>query len=163
MTFRIPTARLIMVLQTPSEVLAWVESLPPAERSEFSPDWLARVQATEPGDPWVLSFQLVAQASGSTVGGCGFKGPPDAEGVVEVAYGIDALHRSHGYATEAARALTDFAFASGQVRLVRAHTKPGNGASERVLEKCGYQRLGEVMDPEDGAVLRWERTATEPR
>jgi hypothetical protein len=33
----IPTASLELVLQTPDEVLAWVESLPRADRAEVSP------------------------------------------------------------------------------------------------------------------------------
>jgi RimJ/RimL family protein N-acetyltransferase len=155
-TVMIPTASLELVLQTPHEVLAWVASLPPADQAEVSADWIARVQATEPGDTWALNFSIVERASGSAVGGCGFKGPPDAEGVVEVAYGIDPAHRGRGFATEAARALVEFAFASGRVRRVRAHTKPGNSASTRVLAKCGFRLLGEVIDPEDGLVCRWE-------
>jgi RimJ/RimL family protein N-acetyltransferase len=153
----IPTARLDLVLQTPDEVLAHIEAMPPADRAEVSPDWLARVRATPAGDPWALAFRVVDRATGSTVGSCGFKGPPDPEGVVEIAYGIEPDQRGSGYATEAAAALTAFAFASGRVRLVRAHTKPDNPASERVLAKCGFGRIGEVVDPEDGLVSRWER------
>jgi len=41
--------------------------------------------------------------------------------------------------------------------LVRAHTKADNAASARVLAKCGFLRTGEVIDPEDGLVSRWER------
>jgi RimJ/RimL family protein N-acetyltransferase len=153
----IPTARLTLVLQTPDEVLALVEALPPADRAEVSPDWLARVLVTAAGDPWSLSFTAVERASGSAIGGCGFKGPPDADGVVEVTYGTNPAYRRRGYATEAAGALTGFAFASGRVLLVRAHTRPDNKASARVLEKCGFKRVGQVMDPEDGLVCRWER------
>ena len=115
----IPTARLTLVLQTPDEVLALVEALPPADRAEVSPDWITRVRATAAGDPWSLSFTAVERASETTVGGCAFKGPPDADGVVEVAYGTNPAYREQGYATEAAGALTAFAFASGRVRLVR--------------------------------------------
>jgi len=158
----IPTASLNLVLQTPDEVLAWVASLPPADRAEVSADWVARARAAEQGDPWALSFTVVDRASGSAVGGCAFKGPPDADGVVEVAYGIDPPHRGRGLATEAAGALAGFAFASGRVRLVRAHTKPDNGASARVLAKCRFRRVGEVIDPEDGRVCRWERGPAEP-
>jgi RimJ/RimL family protein N-acetyltransferase len=152
----IPAARLDLVLQTPDEVLAWIDTLPPADRAEVSPDWLARVRATEAGDPWALSFRMIERASGSAVGSCAFKGPPDANGIVEVAYGTDEPHRGRGFATEAAAALTKFAFASGRVQVVRAHTKPDNAASERVLAKCGFGRIGEVIDPEDGLVSRWE-------
>jgi len=154
----IPTVRLNLVLQTPDEVIAFIEALPPADRAEVSPDWLDRVRATPAGDLWALSFSVMARDGGGVVGSCGFKGPPDPGGVVELAYGIDPSHRGRGYATEAAGALTEFAFADGRVRVVRAHTKPDNGASVRVLTKCGFARVGEVIDPEDGRVCRWERT-----
>jgi [ribosomal protein S5]-alanine N-acetyltransferase len=152
------TTRLKLVLQMPEEVLAWVASLPPADRAEVSPDWIARVRATPAGDPWALSFTVIEREGGTVVGGCAFKGPPDTDGVVELAYGIDPPHRGRGFATEATVALTELAFADGRVRLVRAHTKPDTGASARVLTKCGFGRVGEVIDPEDGLVCRWERT-----
>jgi RimJ/RimL family protein N-acetyltransferase len=50
-----------------------------------------------------------------------------------------------------------YAFASGQVRVVRAHTLPELNASARALTKCGFKRVGEVVDPEDGLVWRWEK------
>jgi [ribosomal protein S5]-alanine N-acetyltransferase len=158
----IQTACLELVLQTPEEVLAWVASMPPADRAEVSPEWIARVRSTPVGDPWSLSYKVVERTSGVVVGGCAFKGPPDAYGVVEVAYGIDPPHRGRGFATEAAGALTGFALASDGVRTVRAHSKPDNAASARVLEKCGFRRVGEVIDPEDGQVCRWERGPAEP-
>ena len=78
--------------------------------------------------------------------------------LVEIAYGIVPGYQGQGYATEAAAALVEFAFGSGQVSAVRAHTVPTTNASTRVLKKCGFQCLGEVDDPEDGVVWRWERT-----
>ena len=72
-----------------------------------------------------------------------FKGPPDADRMVEVAYGTDAAHRGRGFATEAAAALTEFAFASGRVRLVTAHTvEPETPTSQRVLTKSGFRNVG---------------------
>ena len=146
----VSTANLDLVLQTPDEVLTWIDSLPPDIRAEVSADWIARVRSTAAGDPWSLTFNVV-------VGSCAFKGPPDAEGIVEVSYYTDPNYCGRGFATEAAGGLTEFAFASGQVRLVRAHTKTDNGASARILTKCGFHLVGEVMDPEDGLVCRWER------
>lgn len=156
-TLTLTTPRLKLVLQTPEEVLAWVASLPPVVRAEVSADWLARVKVTAAGDPWSLTFAVRERTSDASVGGCGYKGPPDAAGMVEIAYGIDDECQGRGFATEAARALTEFAFANRLVRVVRAHTKPDNRASERVLEKCGFQQVGQVVDPEDGLVTRWER------
>ena len=94
--------------------------------------------------------------TGAGVGSCGFKGPPDANGTVEIAYGIAPAHQNKGYATEAAAALVRFALASGEVRVVRAHTRERAGASARVLAKCHFEPLGQVVDPEDGLVWRWE-------
>jgi [ribosomal protein S5]-alanine N-acetyltransferase len=152
----ISTASLDLVLQTPEEVLAVVEALPPADRAEVSPEWVTRVRSIAAGDPWALAFKIVERASRSVIGSCAFKGPPDANGIVEISYGIVATHRGRGFATEATNGLTRFAFASGRVQLVCAHTKPDNGASARVLAKCAFHLVGEVSDPEDGIVHRWE-------
>jgi RimJ/RimL family protein N-acetyltransferase len=152
----LPTPRLDLILQTPDEVLAYVASMPPEDRAEVSPDWLARVRETPEGDPWCLSYTVMERESQTPVGGCAFKGPPGEDGMVELAYGIDADHRGKGYATEVSKALTEFALADSRVRVVRGHTKPDNESSIRVLQKCGFERIGEVMDPEDGLVCRWE-------
>jgi len=157
----ISTLRLNLVLQTPAEVIAMIEAMPPEDRAEVSPQWLQRVRATPAGDPWALAFRVVARDGGSVVGSCAFKGPPDAQGMVEVAYGIDPEHRGRGYATEATAALTAFALADDRVRFVRAHAKPDNAASNRVLAKCGFAQIGETIDREDGRVYRWERTRAE--
>ena len=42
-----------------------------------------------------------------------------------------------------------YAFNSGKVRVVRAHTFAEVNASSRVLAKCGFRGVGEVVDPED--------------
>jgi RimJ/RimL family protein N-acetyltransferase len=153
----IQTESLKLVLQSPEEVLAWLETMSPADRAEVSPDWLARVRTATLADPWIHGFAMVHRASGAIIGKCGFKSPPGDDGVVEIAYGLDPNHQGKGYATEAARALVAYAFGTGQVRIVRAHTLPEGAASKRVLTKCGFRYLGEVMDPEDGLVWKWEK------
>jgi [ribosomal protein S5]-alanine N-acetyltransferase len=135
-----------------------VEAMSPADKLEVSPDWLAKLRAATEADPWMHGFTVTLLETGAVVGSAGFKGPPDADGVVEIAYGIDTEHRGKGYATEAANAMTAYAFSSGLVRTVRAHTKPESDASKRVLSKCGFRNIGEVIDPEDGLVTRWEKS-----
>ena len=152
----IHTENLTLALQSPEETLASIEGMDPSDRAEVSPEWLARVKATSEANPWIHGFAAVHRASGAVVGGCGYKGPPDEDAVVEIAYGVDAADRGKGYATEMARALVTFAFTTGDVRVVRAHTRPQNDASSRVLTKCGFAFIGEVIDPEDGLVWRWE-------
>ena len=133
-----------------------VEAMAPSERAHLSADWLAQLHASTSADPWTHGFSLVHRVSGIVIGKAGFKGPPGEDGIVEIAYGVAPEHQGKGYATEAARALVSYACGSGQVRRVRAHTFEKSNASTRVLTKCGFQQIGEVLDPEDGAVWRWE-------
>jgi RimJ/RimL family protein N-acetyltransferase len=124
--------------------------------AEVSPAWLARLASATAADPWIDGFAMVHVASNTVIGSASFKGPPDADGVVEVAYGVVPSQQGRGYATEATAALVSYAFADDRVRVVRAHTLPRNDASARVLAKCGFTRIGEVIDPADGPVWRWE-------
>ena len=154
---QIQTTNLLLATRSTDEVLAWVDSLDEASRAEISPDWLTQLRAAPSFDPWTHGFVMMLRDTGTPVGSCAYKGPPNAEGMVEIAYGVDPGFRGRGYATEAARAMVDFAFASGRVRVVRAHTRLESAASMQILTKCGFEKIGEVIDPEDGLVLRWER------
>jgi ribosomal-protein-alanine N-acetyltransferase len=154
------TPRLQLVLESTEAVLARIEAMSPAERAEVSPAWLARMRTASPS-PWTHGFALVERASGAPVGSCGFKGPRDADDAVEIAYAVDPAYRGRGYAKEAATALVDFALGAG-ARIVRAHTRPERGASARVLAACGFTWVGEVVDPEDGLVWRWEVLGPHP-
>lgn len=112
--------------------------------------------ATEP-DPWNLGFAVVETATNTWIACAGYKGPPDAAGAVEIAYGVAPSQEGQGFATEIAAALVAFAFRDSTVSLARAHTLPERNASGRVLEKTGFQFMGPVTDPEDGLVWRWEK------
>ena len=151
----IQTARLRLSLESTEDVLARIEALSPADRAEVSSEWLERVRSAPPG-PWTHGFSMTDSATGAPVGSCGFKSPPDADGVVEIAYSVDPACRGRGFAKEAVSALIDFARDAG-ARTVRAHTLPEQGASPRVLAACGFAFIGETVDPEDGVVWRWER------
>ncbi len=153
---QIQTENLTLVLQSTEEVLAWVDSLDAATRAEISPDWLARIHTSTSPDPWTHGFAMMYRASGTKIGSCAYKGPPDADETVEIGYGVDPEYQGRGFATEATKALVEHAMSSDQVRVVRAHTRLEGKASMRVLEKSGFKCFGEVVDPEDGLVLRWE-------
>lgn len=154
---QIETDRLKLVLQSLEDARAFIDAMTPEQQAELSADWLALFEAATEPNPWIHGFEMTRKTNGTVVGSCGFKGPPTAEGVVEIAYGVVEEHQGQGYATEAAQALTSFAFSHEEVRLVRAHTLPEPNASTRVLTKCGFQNVGEVIDPDDGPVWRWEK------
>jgi [ribosomal protein S5]-alanine N-acetyltransferase len=155
------TRRLKVVLQTPEEVERMIREMPADQQAQVSADWLARMRASKVADPWTHAFRVVQRDTDSIVGTCSFKGPP-TDGVVEIAYGIEPGHEGKGYATEAAQALVGFAFSRGGVCLIRAHTLPDGASSKRVLVKCGFRYVGEIVDAEDGVVSRFERALGDP-
>lgn len=142
--------------------------IPVAERwiefPEALPPTLQALRERAQVEPW-WAYLVFERATGTLVGMCGFKGPPDLDGAVEIGYGIAPDRRGRGYATAAARALLRIAFDDPRVRLVRAHTLPVRNASNRLLARLGFRFLGPVEDPEDGTVWRWElpHAAMSPR
>ena len=92
------------------------------------------------------------------VGTCGFKGGPGADGAVEIAYFTLPGEEGRGVATAMAASLVRVARGGAAgITVVRAHTLPERNASSSVLEKAMFRRVGDVTDPEDGPVWRWER------
>jgi RimJ/RimL family protein N-acetyltransferase len=87
-------------------------------------------------------YQLVRQSDSVVVGDIGFHAPPDSSGTVTVGYGLAARARGQGYATEALRALIDWALAQPEVRHVEADTAHGNVRSQRVMERAGMRLIG---------------------
>ncbi|HUE72530.1 MAG TPA: GNAT family N-acetyltransferase [Pirellulaceae bacterium] len=169
----IDTERLRLIPFDPAHILALLDGyesfaasfgIPAADglremygSGDISAAWLAQLRESTSADPWQHGWAMVHKARWLVIGSVGFKGPPDADGMVELAYGIVPSFQGQGYATEAAQGTIAMALADGRVRLLRAHTLPEANASARVLTKCGFDFVGEVHDPEDGLVWRWER------
>ena len=124
---------------------------------EVSAEFLERLKEWDAANPWEDGFGIVHVPDNKVIGLCSFVGTPTEDGMVEIAYGIAPEYQGRGYATAAARAMIAYAAASGRVRIIRAHTLPQENASTRVLRKCGFAFIGEVIHAEDGAVWRWEK------
>ena len=117
---------------------------------------VAMLQRTGANTPWT-GYLAVDRAHQIIIGTCGFTAPPDAEGVVEIAYFTFPSFEGRGYASAMAAGLVELAEGTAEIRRVRAHTLPEGNASTRILEKLGFERIGESLDPEAGQVWRWER------
>ena len=91
---------------------------------------------------------------GKIAGSGMFKGDL-VEGWIEIGYGVSPEVEGRGVGTAIARHLTEYALESG-ASVVRAHTLSDAPASQRILEKLGYQYVGQFEEPEDGLVNRYE-------
>ena len=57
-------------------------------------------------------------------------------------YSVDVAHMGRGYATEGVTAVVNWAFQEADLMRLEAGVLPRNAASVRVLEKCGFRRVG---------------------
>jgi RimJ/RimL family protein N-acetyltransferase len=117
---------------------------------------LARmVQDNGAPPPW-RGYLAATEAAGA-IGTCAFKAAP-ADGAVEIAYYTFAPFERRGHGKAMVRRLVEIAAASGAVERVVAHTNAAANPSVAILRGLGFAARGEVDDPSDGRVWRWEKT-----
>ncbi|WP_220682676.1 GNAT family N-acetyltransferase [Methanofollis formosanus] len=164
MTEAFETARLRLVPATAAHLVADVDAdaatlagllgaaVPDDWPPETLPDALPLFLSWLKNDPESVGWNLwyVISAEGVLVGSCGFVGRPSPDGEAEIGYAVLPAYRGCGYATEAVAALVEWAFGCPEVVRVTAQAEAGNGASVRVLEKCGFVRDG--VGDEEGCV-----------
>ena len=104
------------------------------------------------GDSLVLPLEGPPRVLGSVV----FKGRP-ADGIAEVAYGIEDGSRRQGLASEATRACVDWALAQDGIAAVQATTFPWHHASLGVIRKLGMIQCSTREHDIFGELLVFER------
>lgn len=94
-----------------------------------------------PGSIWHLCLAVTRKGRlGTIIGWCGLDGTSGRE--LDIFYSIEPRHRGRGYATQAAKALLDYAFTAARVPFVNGGCYKDNHASYRVMEKAGMRRAG---------------------
>lgn len=91
-------------------------------------------------------FAVVLEENDRLIGDCGLERMDVAEkSVVELGYDFRRDCWNHGYATEAACAVRDYAFGTLRLPLLVSLIRPGNAASARVAEKTGLEHTGTIQ------------------
>jgi RimJ/RimL family protein N-acetyltransferase len=135
-------------MQSDEEVARYLYGEPksPAE----SCDHLARKSA---GSAWAaegdwLSAAVVERESAIVVGDLSLRWVSERDRTAEIGFIFDPRHQGKGFATEAARALIDWAFGAGGLHRVVGRTEARNTASSRVLEKLGMRLEAHLVENE---------------
>lgn len=115
------------------EAVLMTSHIPERCTEEAARGWIA--MRTRPGEH---AFAIIRRSGMAFLGAIGIGGPREMTGV---GYWIGRSYWGQGYATEALRLGIDFARSLGAKGL-EAETFPGNPASDRVREKCGFVRRG---------------------
>jgi RimJ/RimL family protein N-acetyltransferase len=141
----ISTPRLLLRELKSADAPALFEVLGDPETMRFYP----RPYSREEVDEWIGRqigryamgaglLGVVLRDSGTLIGDCGLVWQ-EVEGVQEpeIGYHVHREHQGRGYATEAARAVRDYAFGTLGCDHVISMIRPENLASRRVAEKNG--------------------------
>lgn len=94
--------------------------------------------------------------NGEIVGGIGFEiQSGERRLTAQFGYWLGVAYWGRGIATAACRAMTAYAFDRQAIRRLEAAVYVPNIASQRVLEKCGYEREGRLRNAviKNGVVL----------
>jgi RimJ/RimL family protein N-acetyltransferase len=128
---------------------------PPPENDDASALWIIDYLAHHPDDAgWSMWYFVREGPDGPTaIGNGGFKGAP-VDGTVEVGYSVVEEFQRQGYASEAVETLVQWAFGHAEVQRVIAETLPELVASQGVLRKLGFARIGGSSGP---GIWRYER------
>ncbi|MGD7706533.1 GNAT family N-acetyltransferase [Microlunatus sp. Y2014] len=142
--------RLRPFIDADADALYALQSDPDAMRYWDSPPWSDRAaiprffascrQMSESGSGVRVAIERTTEPG--LIGWCTFNSwNPDFRSA-SLGYAISPTAWGRGYATESARAVLDWAFATLDLNRVQAETDTRNLASARVLEKLGFVREG---------------------
>ncbi len=121
---------------------------PPETAADALP-WFLEMLRGNPGWLGWLSWYAVRvdRPTRVLVGSGGFKGGPDASGIVEIGYSVLPEFQRQGIATEIVIALTHWAMSHGEVARVEAETSPDNIGSCGVLARTRFRSVGPGTEP----------------
>ncbi len=101
--------------------------------------WIRAAHAIHPPTHFAI------EADGEAVGGIGFDAFTDVDRrTAEIGYWLAEPYWGRGIATAAVEAVSDYAFRRFDLVRLQARVFEGNEASQRVLEKAGYELEGRL-------------------
>ncbi|MFD1887433.1 GNAT family N-acetyltransferase [Paenibacillus wenxiniae] len=105
----------------------------------------------------ILRLAVIERSTGHFIGWC-CTGTKDElpQPNREIVYGISAFQRGKGYMTQAVQTLSEWLFAHTDTQIVHGLARPDNIASNLVLQKCGFESLGDTK-LEDGVHRHYVR------
>ncbi len=133
---RLGDAKVLAALANDKRIAENTRRIPHPYKRSDADDFISAVNV--PGPEGEVAF-LITLRDGPVVGACGIA---MQDGAPDVGYWLGVKYWNKGYATEATRAVIDFAFTELGHDTLSAGARVTNPASRRILEKCGFQWTG---------------------
>ncbi|MFN3588028.1 MAG: GNAT family N-acetyltransferase [Spirosomataceae bacterium] len=99
---------------------------------------LPRLKKEEKDIHWFTNWIVIARSSQQVIGDFCFYDFPDAQGLVELGYGVYPSQQNKGYMSELLRGIIEWVKKQDGVRYIRARTERTNVASTKLLLKTGF-------------------------
>jgi RimJ/RimL family protein N-acetyltransferase len=162
MSIYIESERLILREFTEADLMALVEIANERHICYWCPDWkdcetwvndwFKGIQwgysIADPNKEFIL-LAIIEKATNKLIGqvntGCEY--PREFPGELSIGYFISEKAMNHGYATESAKAITDYYFPMNKNEFFYAVVKPANLASNRVVIKAGFKFVSQIALP----------------
>ena len=90
------------------------------------------------------------------VGSAGFHDFPDEKGMIEIGFGIVPERQNLGFGFELLKGMWEFISKNPNVKILRYTVSPSNEPSMHIINKLGFEKVGEQIDDEDGLELIYE-------
>ena len=153
---RLETERLLLVALVPEDIEALIAgdleraslltgfTFPPEDPKLGSDlSWhLSALRADSNQRLWRIRV-VVERHSKTVVGSINLKGPPSADGDVEIGWGLIENARRKGYATEASAAVLNWIVQQSGISSISATIPDENYSSQRLARRLGFIRTGE--------------------
>jgi RimJ/RimL family protein N-acetyltransferase len=111
-------------------------------------------------DPSFADIAIVLAIDKSTnqvIGSAGFHDFPNEEGMIEIGFGIVPEMQNQGFGKELLIGMWKMICERTDVKVLRYTVAPDNAPSMHIINKLGFEKVGEQIDPEDGLELIYEQ------
>ncbi|MGG0776733.1 GNAT family N-acetyltransferase [Bacillus rugosus] len=107
---------------------------------------LVENNGTKGFDSWII----LKKDNNEIVGGTGFLGDPDTNGMIEIGFATNKSHRRKGYCVEAAQKIINWALSQDTVNHITARCEHNNFGSQHILKKLGFE-----LEHKSGDFMHW--------
>lgn len=123
---------------------------------------IPRVRRDPTSAPYLLRL-AVLRSEHVVIGSSGFHDLPDADGMIEIGFGIEPAFRGNGYGRELLHGMWGWVIDQPGVRTLRYTVALDNAVSQHIVRSLGFQHQGVQIDEEDGPEDIFEMSVAEYR
>ena len=136
--------------------LCVVDNWPDEADSRFLRLRLEQMQADPSVQVWLARAMVLRDPARTMAGHIGFHGPPEQVGRAELGYTVFPEFRRRRLATEAVKAMMEWARIKQGVKRFVLAISPDNAPSLAMADKLGFTHIGEQIDEIDGLEYLFE-------